>query len=60
MIENIFNISISLSIIPTIELNNLRENNDLMKKKITELIQEKEILEKEKEILQKIILSKHT
>ena len=51
MCENIFTISISLSIIPTIELNNLRENNDL--KKITELTQEKEIL-------QKIILSKHT
>ena len=53
MSENIFNISIALSIIPTIEYNKLKLDNNLMEKRITELMQEKEIL-------QKIILSKYT
>ena len=51
--NNYLNISISLSVILTSELNQLKKDNELFQKRISELL-------KEKEILQNIILSKKT
>ena len=51
--NNNLNLSISVSIILTSELNQLRKDNELFQIKISELIQEKELL-------QKIIISKYT
>ena len=51
--NNYLNISISVSVILTSELNQLKKDNELFQKRISELL-------KEKEILQNIILSKNT
>ena len=53
MNENNIRCSIEFSVILTSELNQLRKENELSQIKITELL-------KEKEILQKIILSEYT
>ena len=51
--NNILNVVISVSMILTSELNQLRKDNELFQIRISELIQEKELL-------QKIIISKYT
>ena len=51
--NNYLNISISLSVILTSELNQLKKDNELFQIRISELL-------KEKEILHNIILSKNT
>ena len=50
--NNYLNISISVSVILTSELNQLKKDNELLQIRISELL-------KEKEIIQKIILSKN-
>ena len=51
--NNYLNISISVSVILTSELNQLKKDNELFQIRISELL-------KEKEILQNITLSKNT
>ena len=50
--NNCLNVSISVSVILTSELNQLKKDNELFQIRISELL-------KEKEILQNIILSKN-
>ena len=53
MNENNLNLSISVSIILTSELNQLRKDNETMINRISDLLNEKELL-------QKVIFSKYT
>ena len=46
--DNLYNINVSFSLIPTTELNNLKLDNEQLKKRILELLKDKDFLQTQK------------